>query len=234
MRLIASNVSGNQAGVTRPNSAQVIYSDPDGDTPNGSTALDRTVALSGSQPAISIVEPTLTVTQTQTNNGGPLGVNRNDEITYTITIRNDSGINAFDIGFLDTVPVTADFFGTGLRPAVADLRRRRDQQRRAGFCGRRQRHRHGPAANIDIPTGGSITLVIKGRVRSDLGSINDIANTATAQWTSLDGTTTVPTQASAAASTACSTAARSMITGQQLAHGPGCRRCNDQPRRPAA
>ena len=193
VRLIASNVIGNQAGVTRPNSAQVIYSDPDGDTPNGSTALDRTVALSGSQPSVSIVEPTLTVTQTQTNNGGPLGVDRNDEITYTITFRNDSGINAFDIGFLDTVPSQLIFSEPGFGLQSLTYAGGATNNGGPDFVVLGSAIVTDPAANIDIPTGGSITLVIKGRVRSDLGSINDIVNTATAQWTSLDGTTTVPT-----------------------------------------
>ena len=48
-------------------------------------------------------------------------------------------------------------------------------------------------ANIDIPKGGSITITFEGRVKSDLGSILDIANTAEVQWTSLDGTTSSAT-----------------------------------------
>ena len=193
VRLIASNVSGNQAGVTRPNDAQVVYRDPDGDTPNGVTPIDRTVALSGSQPSVSIVEPTLTVSQTQTNNGGPLGVDRNDEITYTITIRNDSSINAFDISFLDTVPSQLIFSEPGFGLQSLTYAGGATNNGGPDFLVGGSAIVTDPAANIDIPTGGSITLVIKGRVRSDLGSINDIVNTATAQWTSLDGTTALPT-----------------------------------------
>jgi uncharacterized repeat protein (TIGR01451 family) len=192
VRLIASNVAGNQAGVTRPNSAQAIYSDPDGDTPNGSTPVDRIVALSGSQPSVSIVEPTLTVTQTQTNNGGPLGVDRNDEITYTITIRNDGGINAFDIGFLDTVPSQLIFSEPGFGLQSLTYAGGASNNGGPDFVVGDSAIASDPAANIDIPTGGSITLVVKGRVRSDLGSILDIVNTATAEWTSLDGATVVP------------------------------------------
>ncbi|WP_287655336.1 VCBS domain-containing protein [Accumulibacter sp.] len=192
VRLIAGNVAGNQAGVTRPNSAQAIYSDPDGDTPNGSTPVDRIVALSGSQPSVSIVEPTLTVTQTQTNNGGPLGVDRNDEITYTITIRNDGGINAFDIGFLDTVPSQLIFSEPGFGLQSLTYAGGASNNGGPDFVVGGSAIASDPAANIDIPTGGSITLVVKGRVRSDLGSINDIVNTATAEWTSLDGATVVP------------------------------------------
>ena len=192
VRLIASNVASNQAGVTRPNSAQVIYSDPDGDTPNGITALDRTVPLSGSQPSISIVEPTLTVTQAQTNNGGPLGVDRNDEITYTITIRNDSGINAFDIGFLDNAPSQLIFSEPGFGLQSLTYAGGATNNGGPDFVVGGSAIATDPAANIDIPTGGSITLVVKGRVRSDLGSINDIVNIATVEWTSLDGTSITP------------------------------------------
>lgn len=192
VRLIASNVIGNQAGVTRPNSAQAIYSDPDGDTPNGSTALDRTVTLTGTQPTITVREPTLSITQTQTNNGGPLGVDRNDEITYTITIRNDSGINAYDISFLDNAPVQMIFSEPGFGLLSLTYAGGASNNGGPDFLVGGSAIATDPAANIDIPTGGSIELVLKGRVRSDLGSINDIVNNATVQWTSLDGTTIVP------------------------------------------
>ncbi len=192
VRLIASNVAGNQAGATRPNDAQIVYSDPDGNTPNGSAPIDRTVVLSSTQPSVSIVELTLTVTQTQTNNGGPLGVDRNDEITYTITIRNDSGINAFDIGFLDTVPSQLIFSESGFGLQSLTYAGGATNNGGPDFVVGSSAIVTDPAANIDIPTGASITLVIKGRVRSDLGSINDIVNTATVEWTSLDGASIIP------------------------------------------
>ncbi|HJS34087.1 MAG TPA: DUF4347 domain-containing protein, partial [Pseudoxanthomonas sp.] len=47
VRLVASNTTANQAPATRANSAQVGYSDLDGDTPNGSAAITRNVALTG-------------------------------------------------------------------------------------------------------------------------------------------------------------------------------------------
>ena len=193
VRLIAGNVTGNQEGVTRPNNAQVVYSDPDGDTPNGSSAIDRTVVLSSSQPSVTVREPTLTITQSQTNNGGSLGVDRNDEITYTITVRNDSGINAFDISFLDTVPSQLIFSEPGFGLQSLTYAGGATNNGGPDFVIGSSAIINDPTANIDIPTGGSIELVIKGRVRSDLGAINDIVNTATAAWTSLDGTSIIAT-----------------------------------------
>jgi VCBS repeat-containing protein len=166
VRLVAGNVIGNQAGVSRANGAQLIYSDPDGDTPNGSTPVDRTVALSGSPPSVRIVEPT--------------------------TIRNDGGINAFDIGFLDTVPSQLIFSEPGFGLQSLTYAGGASNNGGPDFVVGGSAIASDPAANIDIPTGGSITLVVKGRVRSDLGSILDIVNTATAEWTSLDGATVVP------------------------------------------
>ena len=234
VRLIASNVTGNQAGVTRPNSAQVIYSDPDGDTPNGSTAIDRTVALSGSQPNVTVVEPTLTITQTQTNNGGSLGVDRNDEITYTITIRNDSGINAFDIKFLDTVPSQLIFSEPGFGLQSMTYAGGATNNGGPDFVVGSSAIINDPTANIDIPTGGSIELVLKGRVRSDLGA----SSTSTIPPRRMDQPgrhvnhrhhrraqrRRWPAQQRRA----------QRLPVQQLAIGAGRRRRNDQPRRSAA
>ena len=195
VRLIASNVTGNQAGATRPNNAQLVFSDPDGNTPNGSSAIDRTVALGNSQPNVTVREPTLTVTQSQTNNGGPLGVDRNDVITYTITIGNGStasDFDAFDIAFSDIAPSQLSFQGSGFSVTYAG-----GATNNGGpdfvlntFTNSLQTAAN---ANIDIPKGGSITIIMNGRVRSDLGSILDIVNTAEVQWTSLNGTTSAAT-----------------------------------------
>ena len=196
VRLIASNVIGNQAGVNRPNDVQAIYSDPDGDTPNGNTPIDRTVALSGSQPSVSIVEPTLTITQTQTNNGGPLGVDRNDEITFTTVISNgtaSSDFDAFDINFNNFAPSQLIFTEPGFGLLSKIYAGGATNNGGPDFVVSPTSITTNASANIDIPKGGSITLVLKGRVRSDLGSINNIDNNAAVQWTSLNGTTSTAT-----------------------------------------
>ena len=192
VRLIASNVSGNQAGVARPNSTQVIYSDPDGDTPNGSTAIDRTVALSGSQPSASIVEPTLSITQSaSTNFQRPPGeVDAGDIVTYTITISNGtaaSDFDAFDVSFSDIVPselvplaIVAVIPTGGATASSADFTLSGNTLTTTG------------SANIDIPKGGSVTLIVTSQVSSSAANVASFTNTAEVRWTSLNGIDSTP------------------------------------------
>ncbi|WP_235007734.1 VCBS domain-containing protein [Caballeronia humi] len=188
VQLVASDVASNQAGVTLANSGQLVFSDPDADTPNGAAAaaVDRTVAQSGAAPTVTIREPTLVVTQTTATNPG-LGVDQGDTVEYDITIRNGNAatdFNAFDIGFLDALPAElgnvaflgATYQGGATNNGGVDFELAGGQLRTAS------------GANIDIAKGGSITLRVSGTVLPAAASEISFNNTATAQWTSLDGT----------------------------------------------
>lgn len=189
VRLIAGNVIGNQAGVNRANSAQVIYTDPDGDPPPATpTAIDRTVALTGSQPSITMREPTLQLTQSAvTSNGNPGQVDAGDTVTYTITISNGTGssdFSAYDISFNDALPSELDSIvlqsvvsAGGATASLTDF----------VLSGRNLTTTAG--ANIDIPKGGSITLTVTGIANSTVANVFSFTNTPEARWTSLDGTT---------------------------------------------
>jgi large repetitive protein len=189
VRLIAGNVSSNQAGASRSNSVQLVYSDPDGDpAPATPAALDRTVALTGSQPTITVREPTLLLTQTAvTSNGNPGQVDAGDTVTYTITISNGSGSSdfpAYDISFSDALPSELDSIvlqsvvsAGGATASPGDF----------VFFGRNLTTTAG--ANIDIPKGGSITLIVTAVANSTVASVFSFTNTPEVQWTSLDGTT---------------------------------------------
>ncbi|SFT90885.1 VCBS domain-containing protein [Pseudomonas marincola] len=188
VRLVASNISDNQANKTLQNNAQLIYSDVDGDTPNGTTPVDRTVALTGGQPSVVIREPTLTIDQTTVVRGDGQ-VDEGDLVEYIISISNGSSSNdfdAFDISFLDNLPsqlgnvtlisvvyndgttttnITSQFTLTGNVLQTVD------------------------GANIDIVKGGVINIRVGGIVNATAASVPSFDNVATVQWTSLDGTT---------------------------------------------
>nr|WP_287697176.1 VCBS domain-containing protein [Accumulibacter sp.] len=189
VRLVAGNVMGNQAGVSRANGAQLIYSDPDGDTPNGSTPVDRTVALSGSPPSVRIVEPTLVISQSAATNGSrpPGQVDAGDTVAYTIVIRNRaaaSDFNAFDLTFLDNLPTELD--SLAIQSVVYGGGATNNGGVDFTLSGRTLATAAG--ANVDIPTGGSITITVAGVVNSTAANVANFTNTAQVRWTSLDGT----------------------------------------------
>ena len=188
VRLVAGNVLVNQAGRVLTNSAEAKFTDPDGDTPNGSTPLDRALALTGNAPTASIVEPTLTITQEATTNGSrpPGQVDAGDTVTYTITIKNGglaSDFNAFDLAFLDNLPTELD----GL--AIDSVTYAGGATANGGptFTLTGRTLATDANANIDIPTGGAITILVSGVVNASAANVANFTNTAEVRWTSLDG-----------------------------------------------
>jgi len=185
LQLVASNVISNQANVSLQNNAQLVFSDPDTDTANGTVAVDRTVAISG-QPTVIIREPTLQVTQVLTSTAGLGGYDQGDTVTFTITISNGAGgsdFNAFDLSFLDNLPTQLDnvtlvgvFYQNGAtNNGGIDFEIVGGQLRTAN------------GANIDIAKGGSIVLSLSGVVNASAAAQSNFANVANIQWTSLDG-----------------------------------------------
>ncbi|WP_291603174.1 VCBS domain-containing protein [Comamonas sp.] len=186
VQLVASNVIGNQANKSLQNSAQLFYSDPDGNTPNGNTAEDRTVALSGGQPTVTLREPTLQISQVLTSSAGQGGYDQGDVVTFTITLRNGSGstdFDAFDISLLDNLPsqlnnvtLTGVLYQNGAtNNGGVDFEIVGGQLRTAS------------GANIDIAKGGSIVLSLSGVVNATAASQASFSNLAEVQWTSLNG-----------------------------------------------
>ncbi|GAB6405877.1 VCBS domain-containing protein [Pseudomonas sp. MHK4] len=186
LQLVADNVIGNQANLSLQNNAQLVFSDPDSDTPNGAVAVDRTVAISGGQPTVIIREPTLQVSQVLTSTAGVGGYDQGDTVSFTITISNGAGgsdFSAFDISFLDNLPTQLDnvtlvgvFYQNGAtNNGGVDFE----------LVGGQLRTVNG--ANIDIAKGGSIVLSLTGVVNASAAAQSNFANVATVQWTSLDG-----------------------------------------------
>ncbi len=188
VRLIASNVSANQTSRTNANDAALVYSDPDGNIPGSGAAVDKTVILSGVKPTISIVEPKLVITQKASTDGNSLPgqVDAGDLVTYTITIRNGntaSDFNAFDISFSDILP--AELSALSIRSVGYAGGATNNGGSDFTITGSALTTTTG--ANIDIPKGGSITLVVDGLVNSNAANVADFTNTAEVRWTSLDG-----------------------------------------------
>ncbi|MGJ7509249.1 VCBS domain-containing protein [Variovorax sp. GT1P44] len=187
LRLVASNVAANQSNRALQNSAQITFSDPDTDTPNGATPVDRTVALTGGTPTVTVREPTLQIAQTLVTDPG-LGFDDGDPVEFTITISNGNGgsdFDAFDISLLDNLPTEMSNL------AIAGVAYQGAATNHGGvdfeIVGGQLRTASG--ANIDIGKGGSIVLRITGVVNASAAAESAFTNTAQVQWTSLDGTT---------------------------------------------
>ncbi|MDD0976207.1 VCBS domain-containing protein [Pseudomonas fontis] len=186
LQLVASNVIGNQAGKVLQNNAQLVYSDPDGDTANGAIAVDRTVTLSGGQPIVTVREPTLQVTQAITSTIPPNGLDEGINVTFTITIRNGTSNNdfsAFDISLLDTLPTELDnvtLSGVLYQGGATN-------NGGVGFEIVNGVLRTATGANIDIAKGGSIVLTLTGVVNASAAMHADFISQASVQWSSLDG-----------------------------------------------
>lgn len=187
VQLVVSNVLANQANRSLQNDARLTYQDPDGDTPNGATPVDRNVNRSGGAPTVVVREPTLQITQTLTSTPGFGGYDEGDTVTFNITISNGNGANdyaAFDLSFLDTLPTELNnvtltgvlYQGGATNNGGVDFIIQNGQLITAN------------GANIDIAKGGSIVLQLTGVVNATAAGKAVIANNAQVEWTSLDGT----------------------------------------------
>ncbi|WDY56118.1 VCBS domain-containing protein [Pseudomonas sp. PSKL.D1] len=181
--LVASNVPGNQQGTTLNNGAQLVYSDPDGDTPNGTAPAERSV-ISAQQPSVTIVEPTLTVTQQITSTPVFGGYEDGDVVDFEIVISNTSGVNAFDISLLDGLPT--ELSGITLTGVVYSGGASNNGG--ADFIIQNGQLISVSGANIDITNGGSITLRLTGTVNATAAGQAAFPNAVEVRWTSLDGT----------------------------------------------
>ena len=95
-RAVVLNVLGNQQGTNLNNSAIVSWTG--GRCPP-------------SRPAnIGVVEPNVTTTKTVTVGGSGTVGDAGDAVQYVITLRNNSGVNAYDVTVSDSLPLRA---GTG-------------------------------------------------------------------------------------------------------------------------
>lgn len=188
LRLVASNVADNQTSAVRLNDATLTYSDPDGDTPNGSTAINRDVAVSGAKPSITIQEPTLQLDQQLVTAPG-LGFDQGDQVEYTISIRNGSAgsdYDAFDVAFNSVLPSELDqltlvsviYTVNGVSTDISGSFSLDPNGRTLVNSG-----------NLDIAKGGTVVIRVTGVVNASGASVAQFDNQAQVRWTSLNGTT---------------------------------------------
>ena len=180
--LVASNVTGNQQGTTLNNGAQLVYSDPDGDTPNGSAPVERSVN-SAQQPSVTIVEPTLTVTQQITSTPIFGGYEDGDVVDFQIVISNTSGTDAFDISLVDGLPTEL----SGISLTGVTYSGGATNHGGADFIIQGGRLINVSGANIDIANGGRIVLQLSGTVNATAAGQAAFSNAVDVRWTSLDG-----------------------------------------------
>ncbi|MGH8462684.1 MAG: isopeptide-forming domain-containing fimbrial protein, partial [Pseudomonas sp.] len=187
LRLVASNVTGNQTGGVRQNDATLNYSDPDGDTPNGAAAVSRDVAVTGAKPTVTIQEPTLQLGQQLITPPG-LGFDQGDTVEYNITVSNGnaaSDFDAFDINFSSVLPSEMD--GLTLISAIYTVNGV-STNITASFTLDPTGRTLVNTGNIDIAKGGTLVLRITGVVNATGASVAQFDNQAQVRWTSLDGT----------------------------------------------
>lgn len=139
--------------------------------------------VSAQQPSVTIVEPTLTVTQQITSTPVFGGYEDGDVVTFEIVITNTSGTNAFDISLLDGLPTELSGVSiTGITYSGGAT-----NNGGADFIIQGGQLISVSGANIDIANGGRIVLQLTGTVNATAAGEAAFANAVEVRWTSLDG-----------------------------------------------
>lgn len=205
---IVTNVIGNQATNTLNNNVTFRYDDDPATAPNPRHAISTSAAN------LNIIEPSIAVTKTvaldtdgdTAYDDGKLG-DAGDGIQYTITLRNVSGVDAFDIDFSDALPTVGGgssailgatlsaFSDTATSGTLNAVNFELIGDDATGYTLRKV-----AAADIDMlasQVDGSndprvITFTIQGTIASSVIPNQGITNTATVDWTSINGTIANP------------------------------------------
>jgi fimbrial isopeptide formation D2 family protein/uncharacterized repeat protein (TIGR01451 family) len=193
-RAVVLNTAANQAGQQRNNAAVLQWSPTSGGT---RTQSSNTASAANA----TIVEPTVATTKQVRNVtqggafGGSTGADNNDVLQYRIVLRNNnaaSDTTAYDVTLNDPLPPTTLFqpagqlaiqsvtgSGTGALTVSGGTLA-------SAFVIVGNTLQLAPGFNIDMAPDTTITIVLQGTYTGSTGQV--IPNTATTQWTSLDGT----------------------------------------------
>ncbi|MDW8267631.1 MAG: isopeptide-forming domain-containing fimbrial protein [Anaerolineae bacterium] len=174
LRVVARvlNITGNQQGTTRQNTADLIYDDP-------TLGANRTVA--GGSQTITVIEPQITATKTVAPTGG---VQAGNTLTYSFTLTNTGNSPAYDVTVLDTLAQGVGFtalVSCVLQPGNVTL------LTQTTILGNTVTFDGIPAGSWDIPVGGSITCTYTALALSTLFVNGPHTNTIDADWSSLNG-----------------------------------------------
>lgn len=177
---VANNAQAN-AGTIITNSASYSYTD-----------LPAGTVTSGSSAPLTIVEPSLAIAKS-VNPSAPASAG--DLLQYSVTLSAASGANfsnAFDAGLVDTlspglayVSGSARLAGVALEPTVAGDGINLPQT--LTWSG-----------NIEVPEGSTVSLSYDVAVLATVVAGQALTNSVSAQWTSLDGASTLERNGSGA------------------------------------
>jgi fimbrial isopeptide formation D2 family protein/uncharacterized repeat protein (TIGR01451 family) len=175
-RAVVTNKSVVQGGVQRSNAATLRFFD-------GTTDYSVTKKAA----PITIIEPQVKVEKAGKFTSGS-GVNTttgeaNDDVSYTITITNPAGAqastaDAFDLTFSDVLPAAI------LNPALASVTGASASL--FELVGGTLRTKAGETFDL-LVNATPIVLTVTGKLAQSVAPGQTISNTATVQWTSLDG-----------------------------------------------
>ncbi|MBY5942182.1 VCBS domain-containing protein [Halomonas sp. DP5N14-9] len=196
VRLIATNTLNNQQGTEHEHKAGLTYQDVDGDEVNGSTAVDRDVSQPGTGPTTTLVEPTVSIEQALTTPSDPgLGVDADDPVSYTITLSNTSGVDAFDLdvnGDISPELVSPTIGQVTINGSVIDVSGADNPFEITGNATDGYQVSVKSGFDLDLADGDIVTLTIDGTVSANAPNQVTLDNSTSVQWTSLDGVQTSP------------------------------------------
>ena len=167
------DISQNQIGDTKTNSASAVYLDPDG------SGTD--VTLPGGSQIITIAEPRIVTTKDVSPSSG---VDAGDVVTYTVRFANNGTSTAYEVTALDILAqgvtydtgsaTCVDQIGSPLGVTISD------NTSSLGFDG-------APAGSWDIPVNGYVQCTYTTTASSSILLDGNHTNTIDADWTGLDG-----------------------------------------------
>ena len=175
------NTLAVNAGSTLRNSATVNYR-------NGATGA--TMTLNASPPLITVVEPRLTLAKAMSNITSPgLPPDGGDVLEYTLTLVNTGNSTAHDVNLVDTLSPLLNYFGAFTATATIAA------VPVAGFVPTPSGAPAGPLVwgrgngdgSLDVPAGQTLLVRYRVTVLPVAQANTSIANSVTADWTSLDG-----------------------------------------------
>ena len=163
------NVNNNVNGADVINNARLVWS-------NGLKTGWKT------SKEVKVIEPKLTTTKTV--NVAGKGGNPGDPVTYTIVIEQDpsSPTDAFDATLTDSIPLEID------APSITSVHDTTNQVTAANFS--LIGHDLTTVTPFDVekdPVGRTITVTIAGTLQGSFAPYQQITNTSSIAWTSLDG-----------------------------------------------
>ncbi|MCZ2343080.1 MAG: DUF11 domain-containing protein, partial [Bacteroidales bacterium] len=199
-RAVVLNISGNQSGVQRSNSAQFQWQDNTNTLASirAGQSTNATSGVTGSQTRVTIVEPSVTPAKTVRNDTqtptGPFSeivrADAGDTVRYQIVLT-ASGTTAYDVTLNDDIPASL----TGL--SVASVSTGGTVYRNgslatggnvfvpSNFVFMGNTLTLAATVILDMEPGATLTVEVTGTFQGATGNI--IPNTAQVDWTSLNG-----------------------------------------------